>query len=177
MTKVNRGKDFEEQIRIAFENIPDVSIDRIPDQMGGFAGGSNVCDFIVYDCPSIYYLECKSFYGNTMSIFSNPKTNKLGVKHGFYGNITDTQWKGLLEKSKIKGAVAGYMIWAIEWDKTFFISAEDMKAWRDAGHKSINMNEYMDIPHYAIKGQKRRVLFDYDMIPFLKGENYEQDKH
>lgn len=170
MTKTSRGKDFEAQIRIAFESIDDVSIDRIPDQMSGFAGGSNICDFIVYDCPSIYYIECKSFYGNTMSIYSN--TEK---KH--YGNISDTQWEGLLKKSKIKGVVAGYMIWAIDWDKTFFVSAEDMKVWRDAGHKSINMKEYIDIPHFAIEGKKRRVLFDYNMIPFLRGENYEQDKH
>ena len=160
MSKVNRGKDFEEQIRKAFGSIKDVSIDRIPDQMNGFAGGSNICDFIVFYCPNQYYIECKSFYGNTLSINSN-----RDKRH--YGDISDTQWEGLLEKSKIKGVVAGYMIWSIEWDKTFFISAEDMKAWRDAGHKSINMKEFADIPHYTIDGHKRRILFDYDMTKFL----------
>ena len=170
MAKVNRGKDFEGQIRDAFENIPNVSIDRIPDQMRGFAGGSNICDYIVFYCPNQYYIECKTFYGNTLSIHSN------GEKR-HYGDISDTQWEGLLKKSQITGVVAGYMIWAIDWDKTFFVSAEDMKAWRDAGHKSVNMKDYMDLPHFAIEGKKRRILFDYDMIPFLKGENYEQDKH
>lgn len=165
--KVNRGKDFEAQIRAAFEKIPDVSIDRLVDQMNGFAGGANICDFIVYCCPNQYYIECKSTYGNTLSITSNNEK-----RH--YGAISDTQWLGLLEKSKIKGVVAGYMIWFIDWDKTIFITAEDMKALRDSGAKSLNMNGIIDVPHLAIRGKKKRVLFDYDMLPFLKGENYEQ---
>ena len=43
----NRGKQFEEVIKEAFESIPDVSIDRLHDQTTGYRGSSNICDFIV----------------------------------------------------------------------------------------------------------------------------------
>jgi hypothetical protein len=44
MSNVNRGKQFEEQVRKGFEKLSDISVDRLPDQMSGFAGSSNICD-------------------------------------------------------------------------------------------------------------------------------------
>lgn len=41
---INRGKDFENVIRQAFEKVPDVSIDRLHDQTTGFKGSQNICD-------------------------------------------------------------------------------------------------------------------------------------
>ena len=41
---VNRGKQFEDVIRQAFEKVPDVSIDRLHDQTNGFRGSQNICD-------------------------------------------------------------------------------------------------------------------------------------
>lgn len=40
----NRGKQFEEVIRKAFEKVPNVSIDRLHDQTTGFIGSQNICD-------------------------------------------------------------------------------------------------------------------------------------
>lgn len=115
MSKPNRGKDFEAQIKEAFEKVPDTSVDRLHDQMNGFKGSTNICDFIAYHYPHQYYIECKCCYGNTLP----------------FSNITDRQWKGLLEKSVITGVVAGYMIWFIDHDITLFISAEAMKRLRE----------------------------------------------
>lgn len=165
MTKVNRGKDFEGQIHDAFLK-SEYEVERIPDQMSGFAGSSNICDFIVYKYPYIGYIECKSCYGNTLSISSN------GEKR-HYGDISDTQWNALLKRYGKKGIVSGYIVWFIDYDLTVFISAATMKALRDSGAKSFNIRNidmrYPDaIPHYVIKGKKRRVLFDYDMTNFME---------
>lgn len=163
MTKVNRGKDLENQIRTAFENVQDTSVDRLPDQMSGYVGSSNICDFVIYHYPHQYYIECKSCYGNTLSINSNNPKHK-------YGDITNNQWEGLLKKSKITGVVAGYIIWFIDHDITVFISAESMQKLKDFGDKSVHVIKSLQKLNgewYAIPGKKRRVLFDYDLSEFL----------
>lgn len=168
MAKVNRGKDFEAQMRHAFEIVPDTSIDRIPDQMNGYKGSSNICDFVAYHFPHLYYIECKCCYGNTLSIHTNNPKNK-------YGAISNTQWEGLLEKSFYPGIVAGYMIWFIDYDMTFFVSAQDMYNLRKAGNKSFNIRtspQELHGAYYIIPGKKRRILFDYDLSGFL-GEGYD----
>lgn len=165
--RVNRGKDFEGQVYNGFAKVDGVSIDRLPDPMAGYAGVKNICDFIVYKKPLQYYIECKSCYGNTMSIHSNnPKQP--------YGNITKNQWEGLLEKSTIPGVRAGILVWFIDHDETYWIDIRLLQKHRDAGNKSISYRcDWVDFTletHYMwerIDGEKRRVLFDYDMAIFL----------
>ena len=166
--RVNRGKDFEGQVQAGFEAIPGVSIDRLPDPMAGYAGVKNICDFIVYKKPMQYYIECKSCYGNTMSIHSNDPKRK-------YGNITNNQWEGLLEKSTIPGVRAGILVWFIDHDDTYWIDIRVLQNHRDAGHKSITFwGDWIELTKGCgdmwtrIVGKKRRVLFDYDFTDFLK---------
>ena len=151
---VNRGKDFESVIKQNFESIEDISIDRLHDQTTGFAGSSNICDFIVYNYPHELYLECKSCYGNTLS----------------FNNITERQWSGLLEKSKISGVGAGVMIWFIDHDKTVFIPIQTLVAAKAAGKKSINIKEIYDAPlaysSIEVIGKKKRIFFEYDIAKF-----------
>lgn len=171
---VNRGKDFEHVIREAFEKISDVSIDRLHDQTNGFAGSTNICDFIVYKKPYEYYIECKTVHGNTLSIHGNDEKHK-------YGNITNKQWEGLLEKSKIKGVFAGIICWWVDKDITRFIPIQLLQYLRERGDKSIrydcdwNIAEPDDKPFtfknvqrcINIQGKKKRVFFDYDMDSFF----------
>ena len=171
--RVNRGKDFEGQVYDGFNNIDGVSIDRLSDPMAGYAGVKNICDFVVYNYPNQYYIECKSCYGNTMSIHSNDPKKK-------YGNITNNQWEGLLEKSKIPGVRAGILVWFIDHDETFWIDIRLLQKHRDAGNKSIShWCDWVDLSDYCrdkwtrIDGKKRRVLFDYNFIPFFKEISYE----
>lgn len=165
----NLGKKFEEQIRKSFEKVPNVSIDRLHDQMSGFQGSSNICDFIVYREPYEYYFECKSVHGNTLSIHSNAKPDKNGRFHGFYGNITDTQWEGLLEKSKIPGVIAGVICWWVDKDITRFIPIQTLVTMREYGFKSYKYDTdvYQTDRSYVLKGKKKKVFFDYDMSGFL----------
>ena len=160
---VNRGKQFEEVIKEAFLKVPDVSVVRLHDQTTGYLGSKNHCDFIVYKKPLEYHLECKSVHGNTFP----------------FSNITENQWNGLLEKSKIKGVVAGVIVWFVDKDVTLFVPITVLNDIRNKGAKSIKYNEHAKIylcgaevkAHIgniiAIKGKKKRVFFDYDMEQFF----------
>lgn len=157
---VNRGKDFEDCIREACEAIPDTSVTRLIDPQAGYAGVRNICDFIIYRYPTQIFLECKSCHGNTLSIHSNDPKKR-------YGAITNNQWEGLLEQSKVRGVVAGVVIWFIDHDKTIFVPIQDLAEMRANGHKSFNVTaEYSDY-YFHIPGRKKRVYFEYDMEKFF----------
>lgn len=156
----NRGKQFEEVIRKAFEKVPNVSIDRLHDQTTGFIGSQNICDFIVYKEPYEYYIECKSVHGASLP----------------FSNITDTQWKGLLEKSKIEGVFAGVICWFVDKNVTYYFDIKFLYALKTQGYKSVRYDSKVDSypPNYAddselfqLSGKKKRVFFDYDMEEFL----------
>lgn len=166
---VNRGKKFENVIRQAFESVPNVSVDRLHDQTNGFKGSQNICDFIVYKEPYEYYIECKSVHGNTLSIHSNPKADKHGRLHGFYGAITDTQWEGLLEKSKIEGVFAGIVCWFADKNDTRFFPIQYLQKYRQLGCKSVAAFDESDdaIHPIQIKGKKKRVFYEYNMEDFF----------
>lgn len=173
--KINRGKKFEDVVKSAFERIFGVSIDRVHDQTTHYKGSTNVCDFIVYKFPRIWYIECKSVHGSSLSIHSVPKADKKGVLHGFYGNITDAQWQGLLAKSEIRGVIAGVLCWWVDKDTTAFIPIQLLEKCRNDGAKSFSYREAemlsnTDSSHsvYLVAGKKKRVFFDYDMKDLLE---------
>lgn len=174
MSKVNRGKQFEEQVYKAFKKLQDknlLSIDRIQDQMSGFKGSKNMCDFRVYAMPQCIYLECKCCYGNTLPL----------------SNITDYQLDSLSLKAEILGVDAGVMIWFIDHDVTLYVPIQTVNALENQGKKSIRYNlkellsddaYFKEVPEIdkqwlcpericEIEGVKRRVLFDYNINSFL----------
>lgn len=149
MKQVNRGKDFEAEIRKTFEIIPGVSFDRLPDPMAGFSGVRNICDFSMFSAPDMYYLECKSHYGNTLN---------------YAKDITKNQWEGMLEKSKIKRCIAGIFVWFIDHDLTCFVNILDLQEHRSKGAKSLNITDITGesaVPHFIVDGIKKRVMFKY----------------
>lgn len=163
---VNRGKQFESVIQEAFEHIPNLSITRLHDQTTGFKGSTNPCDFIAYHKPYLIPIECKSKHTSTLSIFSNPKPDKNGVLHGFYGDITDKQWAGLLEMSLIKGVIPGVLVWFVDKNVTVFYHIKSLEMLRNAGDKSVRYdNDFIGV---VVPGVKKRVFFEYDMEQFLK---------
>lgn len=148
---VNRGKQFEKAIRDAFQKVHGVSIDRLPDQMTGYKKtSSNICDFIVYKYPHQYYIECKSVHGNTFP----------------FSNVTETQWQGLLRKSKLYGVYAGIICWWVDYGVTKFIPIQALEWNRKHGFKSLRY-DYNGTSFVEIKGKKKRVLYEYDMEGFF----------
>ena len=173
----NNGKQFENKIREAIERVPFATVDRIPDQVSKFKGSTNICDFIAYQYPTLFYLECKSVHGNTLSIHSVPKMGKDGKLHGFYGDIRDNQWEGLLEKSKYPGVITGIICWWIDHDETWFIPMWILEDARNNCHdKSINLKHPLMQGYWTyIPGVKKRTYFDYDIETLMnlkKEANY-----
>ena len=156
MKAANRGKDFEKVIKDCLGNLPGVSFDRLPDPMSMYLGVRNICDFSAFCAPDMFYLECKSHYGNTLNYASD---------------ITKNQWEGMLEKSKIRRCVAGVCVWFIDYDITIFVNIVDLNNHRNSGAKSLNISDITSdnsVPHFIIDGIKKRVMFRYFGETFLK---------
>lgn len=150
----NKGKEFERVVRDSFAKIDGVSIDRFKDTQSKNKGDKNPSDFVVYKKPYEYYVECKTTTQNTLN-FSNIR-----------------QWDDLLEKSKIKGVVAGVMVWFNQRDVTLFIPIQALEKAKDNGCKSIHYSclergKHLGFEGVEITGKKKRVYFDYDMDSFF----------
>lgn len=152
---VNRGKQFEQCLKEAFQKVPNTTVVRLHDQTTGFAGGKNPCDFIIYHRPIMYAIECKSVHGNILP----------------FSNITDYQWSELLKFSEVEGMLAGVICWWIDKDVTMFLPIQIINDLRyNQGYKSYRFDWF----HWnglqetiKIKGQKKRVFFEYDMEDFF----------
>lgn len=157
---VNRGKQFEEVVKDSFQKVPNTSVIRLPDPVQGYLGYRNICDFIVYHKPHQYFIECKSVHGN---IFP-------------FSNITDNQWQGMLEQSKITGVVAGVLCWWIDKDKTVFMPIQTLELMKTAGVKSVRYDIVCDGDTHMIEihGKKKRIFFDYDMWLFFNTVSFER---
>ena len=144
----NRGKQFEAKFKEDFLKIPDSTIDRLYDSVSGYKSISNICDFIGYRYPNIFYLECKSHEGNTFPF------TKL------------TQYEKLLPKVGIKGVRAGAVIWAIDHQKVFYVPISTITKMKADGKKSFHFVKDTDIfsPYkvYEIPSTLKRVFLDSD---------------
>ena len=100
---VSKGKEFESCVKKSFEkSFPEGTIDRIYDTEGRRYGVRNICDYIGFSTPHIYYLEAKSVRKNTFDL------KKL------------TQYDKLVKKSGIKDAIAGVVIWFRDHKRVVF---------------------------------------------------------
>jgi len=152
----NRGKEFEDVVREGLEQVPNSTTLRLYDPMGGYGGVANPCDFVFYKLPVTFYIECKSHKGNRLSIntSNNPK------KH--YGDITDNQWNSLKKFDKIRGVVAGYLIWFIDRGVTVFVPASEMVRLKEQGHKGFTPDDIPKVCCFVVNAKRKRVYYEYD---------------
>lgn len=153
----NYGKKFEVKFKEDFKKIPNSSIDRIYDTTNGFSGIKNICDFIAYVYPNIFYFECKSIKGNTFPL-SNLK-----------------QYDKLLAKKGIKGVNSGVVIWFYEKDKVVYVPIETFEKIKKENKKSYNLKEMLNNKEYRsidIPSIKKRTFMDSDYTVLLNMEEY-----
>ena len=148
----NRGKQFEEVIKKSFQKLEECYIQRLYDPGFGYSGIRNFSDFFIFTSPYLIFVECKSVDGGTLN----------------FSRITENQLKGLKEVSKKKNIVAGVLIWFKDRDFTCFIPIEDIIKVKESGAKSISFDSIDNLYHIPLNGQKKRVLFDYDVKSFLE---------
>lgn len=144
---VNRGKDFEQRVKEDLLRLgADVSLERLPDQMSGYRGSKNPCDYFCYMYPNLYYLECKTTNENTFPI--------SGL----------TQYDSLLERRGRRGVRSGVLLWAIKHEKVFYIPISTFEKLKAEGKKSFNV-KYESLPDYpsiVLPSKKRRVFLETD---------------
>lgn len=101
------------------------SFDRIKDQMNGFYGSSNICDFTLFKAPYMYYIESKATENDRFD----------------FSMLTQTQHDGLLDKSKIKNVFGLVIVLFATQKRAFVIDIREIKRLEDEGIKSLNINK------------------------------------
>lgn len=149
----NYGKQFEQKFKEDISKIEGLTIDRLYDTTNGYSHITNICDFICYKFPNIFYAEIKSTAGNTFHL--------SGLK----------QYEKLLTKKDIKGVIAGAVIWFYEKDKVVFCSIKNIEQLKQNGNKSIHIekdkNFFIEIPSV-----KKRVFMDSDYSVLFQNEDF-----
>lgn len=142
----NRGKQWETKVREDFKRtFPNGTIDRLYDPVGGYLGVHNISDFIAYNYPNFYLIECKSKDGNTFP-FSNL-----------------SQYDKLLPKVGIPGVRVGVIIWFKDHDKVIYLPIKTVKKMKEDNKKSINIKKDLDLYRiFVIPSVKKRVFLDCD---------------
>jgi penicillin-binding protein-related factor A (putative recombinase) len=127
--KINHSKKHETAIREGCKSLPDVIIERLYDTMGGRMNLKQPSDFIAYKLPHIFYLEAKTVAGEQLQM----------------SNISEHQWKSLIQRSKVNGCIAGIIVeyrLTEDENKVFFIDIDELnKAKNRQGKKYIDVEE------------------------------------
>ena len=155
----NQGKGFEDEIKSAFEAVPNCVAHRLKDQIGKYRNVSNPCDFYFYHMPYFYAIECKSTKGASLSFNDIREQEQIIDLH---------------EIAQKRGVVAGFMIWFIDKDVTVFVRHDvvyDMyMESKRGGRKSIALTDILRLPSsdfHLIDGVKKRKYYAYNMASFI----------
>ena len=151
----NRGKQFEAKFQEDFLKIEGSSLDRLYDTMNGYKSINQICDFIGYIYPNIFYLECKSHKGASIPISNIPQYEDLTYKVG------------------IKGVRAGVILWLVEKDKVLYVPISTVTKLIEDGEKSIGLRHLGKYNIKEIPSSKLRVFMDSDYSVLMNLEEGE----
>lgn len=152
---ISRGKQYEQKVKENWrKTFPKGFLYRVPDQVSGFKGSTNVSDFIGYFDGNLYLLECKSHKGNTFP-FSNL-----------------TQYEALMSYRGICGVRIGVLLWLIDHQVELYIPIQTIEKMRKDGLKSFNV-KYIDNSEYrffVFPSIKKRVFLEsnYSLLSELE---------
>jgi len=143
------GKKAEAKIKEWLDRPEDgYCFDRLPDQMTGFYGSSNICDFILFRAPYFYYLESKATWADRFD----------------FSSITDYQYTHMVAKSAIRGVYCYVVVLFATHQRAFLLDIRDIKQAKENGIKSLNIKKIdkWPIPYQEIKTiSSRKMLLDY----------------
>ena len=144
------GKKAEKKIKEWLDRKEDgYSFDRIPDQLSGFYGSSNICDFQCYKYPYQYYIESKATWKDRFD----------------FDMITDKQLNEVSDKSFIRGVFGLCIVLFASYQRAFIFNMQDIRLCIENNiTKSLNIKK---IDKWSIKYAEietipsRKVLLDY----------------
>lgn len=155
---VNKGKQFENQVKRDWERtLPDSVILRLPDQQSGYKQSRNISDFIAFNTPKLFFIECKTTENNTVAF------TRL------------TQYESMLKYKDKPETYPGFLIWWKNKDKIAWIPVETVEKLMRDNYKSINVKILDDNNYFKVEipGIKKRVFIesDYKVLLNLKKED------
>ncbi|MBQ2856606.1 MAG: Holliday junction resolvase RecU [Bacteroidaceae bacterium] len=144
------GKKAEGKIKEWLNRPEDgYSFDRLYDQLSGYYLTSrNICDFICYKYPYIYYIESKETEADRFD----------------FDMIQPHQHDGLLEKSKIKGCYGLVIVLFTTYKRAFVLKIQDIVELENQGKKSLNIKKIdkWTVPYKEIQTiPSRKAMLDY----------------
>lgn len=144
------GKKAEHKIR-QWLNRPEEGYDfnRIPDNMNGFYGSKNICDFDLYKYPYKYYIESKATYHDRFD----------------FNMLTDYQMENMLKKSQIENVRSLVIVLFVTYQRAFIFDIRDIYEQIQSGKKSVNITKIGNwtIPYKEIRTvPSRKQMLDYE---------------
>ena len=143
------GKKAEQKLRQWLDRPQDgYCFDRIPDQLTGFYGSKNICDFTLFKSPNMYYIESKATWADRFD----------------FSMITDYQYENLLKKSMIANVYGVIVVLFAAEQRAFIIDIREIDKVKVSGKKSLNIKK---ISNWNIQYQEiqtipsRKALLDY----------------
>ena len=147
----NLGKKAEAKIKEWLDRPEEgYCFDRLRDQMTGYYGSANICDFTLFKAPNFYYIESKATFEDAFP----------------FSMITDYQRENMLEKSQIEGVTSYVIVLYASYQRAFIFDINDIvKQEEGCGPKSLNIKKIdkWEIPYISIRTiPSRKQLLDYD---------------
>lgn len=144
------GKEAERKIKEWLDHPEDgLCFDRIKDQMTGFYGSKNICDFTLFKSPYMYYIESKATWEDRFD----------------FSMLSETQHDGLLEKSAIHNVYGIVIVLFAHHQRAFVIDINEIKRLEDMGKHSLNIKKVdkWDCLYTEIEAvpNNRKVYLDY----------------
>ena len=121
---INKGKIWEKCVEESWGNsFPNSFILRLPDQQNGYFGTSrNVVDYIAFNSPYLYLIECKTIKGNTLPL-SNLK-----------------QYERMLAYNKVDCVKIGFLVWWQDRGTTAWVPLDAITQLKDENKKSVHVD-------------------------------------
>ena len=149
------GKDAEKKIKEWLDRPEEgYCFDRLPDQMTGFWGSTNICDFTLFKAPNFYYIESKATWQDRFD----------------FSMITDYLYTEMYKKSQIAGVTCYVIVLFATYKRAFAIDIRDIHEYRENhGVKSLNIKKIAkwEVPVKEIK----TILSRKNLLDYYKGEN------
>lgn len=169
MDTITLGKKAESKLKEWLE-IPDNENDfnRIPDQLSGFYGSRNICDFYMYKYPYMYYIESKASFEDRID----------------FDVISEYQQTEMFKKSKIFGVTSIAVFLYASYKRAFMLDIRDIQKQLDdpKGQKSLNIKKidkwpipYVEIPTIPSRKELLDYTGDFDKLVYELNERRNED--
>lgn len=144
------GKKAEKKVREWLDK-PELGycFDRIPDQLSGLYGSRNICDFILFKSPNLYYIESKATESDRWD----------------FSNLSPYQHDMMLEKCKIDHVYSAIVLLFASYKRAFVINIREIKKLEDMDKHSLNIKKIkswgIDYVEIQTVPNSRKQLLDY----------------